>query len=84
MLILLKGLEKFQESFLGQILGISPIPDMKETVLEDLRVIYPDKTFNRTVIYVFNFLYNKKIRINLVILSFLLMKSTSIIYNSRE
>ena len=84
MLILLKGLEKFQESFLGQILGLSPVPDMKETVLEDLRVIFPDKTFNRTVISVFHFLYQKKIRIHLVLLSFLLMKSTSIIYNARE
>ena len=68
MLILLKGLEKFQESFLGQILGISPVPDMKETVLEDLRVIFPDKTLDRPVVSV----------------SFLLMKSTSIIYNARE
>ena len=81
MLIPLKGLKKLQEGFLSQVLGVSPVPDMKKTVLENLRVIFPDKIFDCPVVSVFHFLYQKEIRIHLIRLSLLLVKSTSIIYN---
>ena len=84
MLIPLKGLEKLQESFLSQILRLFPVTDMEKTVLKDLRVILPDETFDRTVVSVFHSLYQKEIRIHLVLLSLLqnvFLKPASIIYN---